>query len=267
MIPKIIHYCWFGHNPKSELAERCIGSWKKKCHGYQIIEWNEDSFDLSKSPLYVQQAYEAKKWAFVTDYVRLYAMTNYGGIYMDTDVEVIKSLNKFLTHEAFSGFEDETNIPTGIMACRKDFPLFKELLKYYDSASFYNEDGSFNLTTNVTIITNMCLSKGLIQNNQYQVVDGFALYPKDVFCPVSYQTGKLEKTRKTVTIHWFAGSWQSEENKKQIEKWRQAVQREEQQKRNQKRQEKKDYIIHTPNRVLRRLLGEKNYDNLKSKLK
>ena len=93
MIPKIIHYCWFGRNPKPKLALKCIKSWKKYCPDYEIIEWNEDSFDIESAPLYVRQAYEAKKWAFVTDYVRLYAMTKFGGIYMDTDVEVIKPLD------------------------------------------------------------------------------------------------------------------------------------------------------------------------------
>lgn len=267
MIPKIIHYCWFGRNPKPELAEKCIASWKKKCSGYEIREWNEDTFDISQAPRYVQQAYEAKKWAFITDYVRLYAMTRFGGIYMDTDVEVLKSLDKFLKHEAFSGFEDEKNIPTGIMACRKGFPLFEELLEYYDTADFYNEDGSYNLTTNVTIITEICRNKGLIQNNKYQEIEGFALYPKDVFCPISYETNELKKTRNTVTIHWFSGSWQPEEDKKLVEEWRMAVARDKERKRIQKREDTKDYIFHIPNRLLKRTLGKERYEKLKSKLK
>ena len=131
MIPKIIHYCWFGGNPLSDLAQKCIDSWKKYCPDYEIKEWNESNFDLNSCD-YVREAYQAKKWAFVTDYVRLYAMVTEGGIYMDTDVEVIRPLDSFLSNRAFSGFEDETNIPTGIMACEKGFPLFEELLEEYN---------------------------------------------------------------------------------------------------------------------------------------
>jgi len=211
MIPRVIHYCWFGGNPLPKLAKKCIKSWKKYCPDYEIIRWDEDSFDISAAPLYVRQAYEAKKWAFVTDYVRLYAMTTYGGIYMDTDVEVVKPLDQFLQHRAFSGFESEIDIPTGIMACEKDFPLFQEFLRYYDTASFYNEDGSMNMTTNVIVMTDICIKYGLIQNNQYQTVNDFALYPKEVFCPFCADTGAVESTDKTVTIHWFSASWTSEE--------------------------------------------------------
>ena len=178
MIPKKIHYCWFGRNPKPELAEKCIASWQKYCPDYELTEWNEDNFDICSAPLYVRQAYEHKKWAFITDYVRLYALVNFGGVYMDTDVEVCKPLDEFLQHQAFSGFEDGINIPTGIMASEKDFPLFKYLLDYYDDVSFVNEDGTLNTVTNVTIITEMCEKKGLIKNNQFQVIDGFALYPE-----------------------------------------------------------------------------------------
>ena len=115
MIPKTIHYCWFGGNPLPPLAVKCIKSWKKYCPDYEIIEWSEKNFDVSSAPLYVRQAYEAKKWAFVTDYVRLYAMTTCGGVYMDTDVELVKPIDTYLSHEAFSGFEDDTCIPPIIL--------------------------------------------------------------------------------------------------------------------------------------------------------
>ncbi len=253
MIPKTIHYCWFGRNPKPKLAEKCIKSWKKYCPDYKMIEWNEDNFDISSAPLYVRQAYEAKKWAFVTDYVRLWALVNYGGVYMDTDVEVIKPLDRFLTHPAFSGFEDDTHVPTGIMACEKDFPLFLGFLRYYDTASFYNQDGTISYTTNVEVITDCCAAKGLIQNNTYQTIEGFALYPKDVFCPVSYKTGFLEKTRNTVTIHWFSGSWQSEAAKKERAAKNKAA--------------RADYIKHIPNRIGMKLLGIERYERLKAMIK
>ena len=207
MIPKTIHYCWFGGNELPPLAKKCIKSWKKYCKGYKIIRWDESNFDISSTPLYVRQAYEAKKWAFVTDYVRLWAMTKYGGIYMDTDVEVVKPIDKFLKHQAFSGFESDTDIPTGIMACEKDFPLFLELLKYYKDAVFIKADGSYNLIDNVATITRICSEKGLIRDNTFQVVDGFALYPTEFFCPINMSSGKYDRSENTVTIHWFNGSW------------------------------------------------------------
>lgn len=257
MIPRIIHYCWFGGNPMPPLAKKCIKSWHKYCKDYELREWNEQTFDISSAPLYVRQAYEAKKWAFITDYVRLYAMVNYGGVYMDTDVEVIKPLDQYLQHQAFSGFEDGVNIPTGIMACEKGFPLFATFLKYYDTASFYLEDGTMNLTSNVKIMTDICLKLGLQQNNTYQVLEGFALYPRDVFCPVSHKDGKLHKTKATATIHWFAGSWMNHKisgtRRQQVryEKWEQAI----------------SFVLHSSNRICKRLLGDEKYESLKRRLK
>ena len=260
MIPKIIHYCWFGRNPKPRLAKKCIKSWKKCCLNYKIIEWNEDNFDISVAPLYVRQAYEAKKWAFVTDYVRLWAMVNYGGIYMDTDVEVIKPLDQFLHHEAFSGFENEVDIPTGIMACEKNYPLFDEFLKYYEKAQFINDDGSLNMTTNVRIMTDICIRHGLKQNGMFQIVDGFALYPKEVFCPIGPCADTLVCTEKTATIHWFSGSWLSGELKqKKMEAKRRT--------RRNKVGNVIHNIIHLPNRIVRNIVGNDMYDRLKKWIK
>ena len=213
MIPKIIHYCWFGEADKPELALKCIESWKKNCPDYEIIEWNEKNFDLNCCK-FVSDAYKEKKWAFITDYVRLYAMVNYGGIYMDTDVEVCKSLDSFLKNEAFSGFQTLDSIPTGIMACQKGYPIFKKLLEDYEKRSFYKSDGSLDLTLNVEHITNEFLKYGLKLNNQKQIVAGFALYPIDYFCAKSFNTGKINKTENTYTVHHFAGSWKSDEDKK-----------------------------------------------------
>lgn len=213
MIPKKIHYCWFGGNPLPELALKCIQSWKEFCPDYEIIEWNESNFDIEINK-YVKEAYEAKKWAFVTDYVRLYVLVNYGGVYMDTDVEVIKNIDIFLKHRAFSGFEREEAIPTGIMACEENFPLFNRLLNEYEERSFYRKDGSFDLTTNVTSITRSCEKLGLKLNNKLQNIEDFVLYPKDFFCPKSYKTGEINCTKNTFTIHHFAGSWQDKKQKK-----------------------------------------------------
>lgn len=212
MIPKKIHYCWFGGNPLPELAQRCINSWKKFCPDYEIIEWNESNFDLNYCD-YVKEAYAAKKWAFVSDVARLYALVNCGGIYMDTDVEVIKSLDPILQYEAVSGFESFNRIPTGLMACEAGQPLFKELLKEYNHAHFIMKDGTLDVTTNVTRITNTCLKYGLILNNTLQTVNGFTLFPNDFFCPKDCESKKVTLTENTCTIHHFDGSWMSQEDK------------------------------------------------------
>lgn len=211
-IPKIIHYCWFGGNPLPELTLKCIKSWKKYCPDYEIRRWDESNFNLNCCD-YVRQAYDAKKWAFVSDYARLYAMVTEGGIYMDTDVEVIAPLDRFLEHIAFSGFENEHDIPTGIMACEKGFPLFEQLLHEYDTIPFIREDGSYDLTTNVVRITNACLPHGLQQNNTLQTVGGFTLYPYAWFCPNAAMQG-AGLPEETHTIHHFDGSWKSPAERK-----------------------------------------------------
>lgn len=216
MIPKVIHYCWFGGNPLPEEAVRCINSWKKYCPDYVIKEWNEKNFDIECCK-YVREAYDAKKWAFITDYVRLYALVIEGGIYMDTDVEVVKPLDDFLHHQAFSGFQTVDSIPTGIMACEKSFEPFAELLAEYDSREFITDNGELNIIPNTVYITNLFLKYGLRLNNSYQVVRGFALYPSDYFCAKSYHTGIVHTTENTHTIHHFAGSWLTDESKRRKE--------------------------------------------------
>lgn len=207
MIPKIIHYCWFGRNPLPPLAIKCIESWKKYCPDYEIREWNEDNFDLDLFP-YTREAYDNRKFAFVTDVVRLYALYHEGGIYMDTDVEVLKSLDRFLNHVAFSGFENLINIPTGIMASEKGGKWAKDNLSYYLNRHFIKDDGSFDLTTNVFIITNYMLRYGLKQDNTYQDFENLiTFYPKEYFCPLPVGVENAQFTSNTYTIHHFAGSW------------------------------------------------------------
>ena len=207
MIPKIIHYCWFGSGEKPELAVKCIDSWKRYLPDYELKEWNEDIFDINQNQ-YVREAYENRKFAFVTDYVRLYAIYTEGGVYMDTDVEVVGSYNQFLHHHAFSGFETDGNVPTGMMAAEKGSVWAKELLDQYQDRVFVLSDGCFDMTTNTTVITNYMLGKGLILNNQYQDFPGLCtMYPADFFCPKDHRTGKIRCTKNTVCIHHFAGSW------------------------------------------------------------
>ena len=206
MIPKTIHYCWFGRGEKPRLAKKCIDSWKRFCPDYEIIEWNEDNFDVNCIS-YVKEAYENKKYAFVTDYVRLYALYTQGGIYMDTDVEVIKPLDDYLDNRAFSGFESEEYVPTGIMGSEASLPIFKELLEDYDNKRFVLEDGSLNFQTNCQYITSILIKHGLILNNSKQIIAGFTLYPSDFFCPYENETGRMNKTENTATIHWFNKSW------------------------------------------------------------
>jgi hypothetical protein len=211
-IPKIIHYVWVGGKPLPSLAERCIESWRKFCPDYEIKRWDETNFDISSNQ-YCKEAYDMKKFAFVSDYIRLYALVNYGGVYMDTDVELLKPIDSYLAHQSFSGFEDEKRIPTGIMACEKDFPLFCELLSEYCDRKFLLPDGSMNVITNCRYITDLCLKKGLVLINKLQAIDGFTLYPNDVFCPRSFSTGKYNVTENTVAIHHFNGSWLDESRK------------------------------------------------------
>ena len=252
-IPKTIHYCWFGGKPKPELAEKCIRSWKKYCPDFEILEWNEHNFNVSEAPGYVQQAYACKRWAFVSDYVRLKALTEMGGVYMDTDVEVIRPLDPYLNHRAFAGFEHPERVQTGLLACEKDFPLFREFMAYYDTASFLREDGTPDVTTNVEILTGLCLQRGMVCNDRLQEIEGLTLYPREVFCPVDYDTKRLKKTRKTVTVHWFSGSWHTEE---ELEAMRQE--------KLQLRREKRSNFRYT---LGNRLFGEKGYETLKKLLK
>lgn len=226
MIPKKIHYCWFGRNPKPKLAEKCIKSWQRFCPDFEIIEWNEDNFDVASAPEYVRQAYAHKKWAFVTDYVRLRAMTDQGGVYMDTDVELVKPLTPFLKHEAFGGFETADRVCTAVMACRAGFPLFLEFMAHYDEMSFLNEDGSLNVTTNVDTVSRILLKHGMTPNGQNQTVAGLTLYPSEVFSPVSFESGQLHRTRKTSAIHWFSGSWYTEEERQRREELQRRARRE-----------------------------------------
>ncbi|SFB29980.1 Glycosyltransferase sugar-binding region containing DXD motif-containing protein [Cohnella sp. OV330] len=206
-IPRTIHYCWFGRGPKPKKIQKCMRSWSKYLGDYEIIEWNEDNFDIGANR-YVKEAYEAKKYAFVSDYARLHALYHQGGIYLDTDVEVIKSLDRFLAHEAFSGFEDEKFLQSGTMGAIQGHSWIKELLDYYDGRSFLRPDGTLDTTTNTAVISQICEKHGLKLNGRQQTLsNGVVFYPRCYFSPYDYINGGSFRTADSHTIHHFAQSW------------------------------------------------------------
>lgn len=206
-IPKIIHYCWFGGKPLSNLGEKCIASWKKHLPDYKIMRWDEDNFDVN-SVLYTKESYHVKKYAFVSDYVRYKVLYDFGGVYMDTDVEVIRNLYEFLDNEAFSGFEDEYMVAPGlILGSIKGNSLMKDMMEKYLHTHFIKPDHTYNLTTCPQNLTELLLSRGLERKDVYQKISGLSIYPKEYFCPKSWITRKLEITANTYTIHHYEGSW------------------------------------------------------------
>ena len=208
MIPKIIHYCWLGSGKMPGLAIKCMESWRKHLPDYELRLWNRAAFDIDSVP-WVKEACEAEKFPFAADYVRLFALFRDGGIYMDSDVEVIKNLDDFLKYPAFCGFESETSISGGILASEQGGAWAKEQLDYYDNRRFRQADGSLDLTTNVQIFSTSMAANGLKLNNTYQIYKyGMHVFPRDYFSPLTY-TGKLNVTENTHCIHHFAGSWES----------------------------------------------------------
>lgn len=207
MIPKIIHCCWFGGKEMPNDVKEYLGTWKKYNPDYEIRIWTEENFDLQENR-YAREAYENKKWAFITDYARLKVLYDFGGIYMDTDVEATKSFDDLLMNKAFSGFEDDQNIPTGTMGAEKGNRWIELLLKYYDERSFYKENGELDLTTNVVTITRITSENyPVVLNNTYQNLGDVTFYPFDYLCAKGKGDGRVRKTQNTYTIHHFKGSW------------------------------------------------------------
>ena len=215
-IPKIIHYCWFGGSPLPPLAQRCIASWKKYLPEYEIREWNESNFDVHCCR-YAEEAYNAKKWAFVSDYARFKILYDHGGLYFDTDVEVIKPLDGILARGGFMGVEsysDDPNVNPGLgLAVAPGLGLYNELYTAYHSRKFINDDGSMNQKTVVQYTTECLASHGLTNTREIQFVAGIYIYPKEYFCPMDYQTGKVTITNNTYSIHHFAASWVAPHNR------------------------------------------------------
>lgn len=216
-IPKIIHYCWFGNNPLPQDALKCIETWKTICPDYSIKRWDESNIDISANQ-YVQQAYTAKKFAFVSDYARLYALHAEGGIYLDTDVEVVKPFDAFLSENAFACYERTGYISTGILGAKKGNEWIKYLLSYYDSATFYTPKGDENLTTNVVTISKLTEDKYNVQlGNQFtRISDVATIYSNEYFSPKDFISGEILVTEHTHAIHHYAGSWLDEIAKRSI---------------------------------------------------
>ena len=213
MIPKKIHYCWFGGAELPELAKRCIESWHKHMPDWEYVLWNEENFDISSAPAYVQEAYAAKKYAFVSDYVRLYALEQQGGVYLDTDVEVIKSFEPLLKDVAFIGFEETKNksIGTNCIGSEANMSWLKELLEHYQTTHFTRPDGSLDMTTNAELITCYLVKHGLICDGKEQMVGEVHVYDHHYFSPIT-STRVMRKNESTYSIHRFAGSWTGEKS-------------------------------------------------------
>ncbi len=217
---KKIHYCWFGGNELPEIVQKCIESWKKYLPDYEIIQWNESNFDVKICP-YVKEAYEAKKWAFVSDYARMYILYHHGGLYFDTDVEVVKPLDGPLAHGPFMAREaaapDFGVNPGLVLYAEKGMPIYQEILNDYEKSHFVNEDGTYSYFTVVDRVTNILKTHGLTCEDCIQEVAGLVIYPKPYFCPLDYDTGKLTMYPETYAIHWYSATWFDEKMQHQRE--------------------------------------------------
>jgi mannosyltransferase OCH1-like enzyme len=194
MIPKTIHYCWFGGNDKSEFILRCMESWKFYLPDYEIVEWNETNFNINLNN-FIREAYSKKKWAFVSDYVRAFALYNFGGIYLDTDVEIRQSLDLFLVHDAFSGFEKIGYPFTAVWGAKKEHNWTKKIIDYYDNLDVFND------TTNTIIVSDLLVNLYNVDPNLDEIQnlqDGVCIYPSNYFCL---------NIEKNYAVHHFKGSW------------------------------------------------------------
>jgi len=211
MIPKVIHYCWFGGGPLPELAEKCIASWKKYCPDYEIKRWDETNVDISSID-YMREAFEEKAWAFVSDVAKLQVIFERGGIYLDTDVEVVRPLDDLLQNSAFVGIEDSKRITVGLgFGAEAGHQLIGELLNDYRTRHFRREDGTLDRTPAPALQYPYFVKNGFDGKNVKQAVLGATIYPTEYFCPMSNKTGIITLTENTYSIHHFAASWFTED--------------------------------------------------------
>lgn len=220
MIPKIIHYCWFGRNPLPQSAKECIASWRKFLPDYEIKEWNEDNFDVNTAT-YTSEAYKARKFAFVSDYARFWILYNYGGLYFDTDVEILKPLDDIIQRGGFMGiekiegntldnFKDGTVLvaPGLGLGVERGHSLYKEVLDVYNGKHYIGWNGRHTGTV-VTTTTNILLTKIKLEKDKISEVDGIFIYPDEYFDPMNYYTKEIKITENTRTIHKYAATWTS----------------------------------------------------------
>lgn len=212
MIPKTIHYCWFGRGEMPPMAKDCIASWHKFMPDWEYKLWNEDNFDVNQTP-YTKEAYEAKKYAFVSDYVRLWALCNEGGLYMDVDFEVFKPFDDLMCWDAFAGFEGSKHSPVmmGVVASRANGEWVKEQLGHYHGRHFVSPDGTFDTTTNVQFVTAKMRENGFVQDGSEQDYKDLHVFPTDYFCP-RQTTGEYLRTPNTYCDHLGLGSWTEQES-------------------------------------------------------
>ena len=209
MIPKTVYYCWFGRGEKPKLAQKCIASWKKFCPDYEIIEWNEENFDVAMNG-YTKMCYEEKKYAFLSDYARLVIVAAHGGLYFDTDVELVKSPDELLSKDAFFGFENEAYVNTGLgFGSVSHGSVVEAMLAEYDTLL----DGKNGTIGCPKLNTKALVKLGLVQNGLEQKVQDAVIYPPVFFNPYDSATGELNRTRETVSVHWYAASWMSKRQK------------------------------------------------------
>lgn len=203
MIPKIIHYCWFGKNQKSDFILKCIDSWRKNLPDYQIIEWNESNCNINNSCEFVKQAYANKKWAYVSDYFRLVALKEYGGIYLDTDVEILKSFDDLLENSFFCCFESEGFLCTAVIGSEKNNKLISNFLEIY-------KDLEFGEIPNSKLLYDFLLhNKKCVTNSRCELDEKGVIYPSDYFSPKDFYTKKIKLTENSYAIHHFDGTWKS----------------------------------------------------------
>lgn len=261
MIPKTIHYCWFGDAPKPKSVLRCINSWKKYCPDFEIREWTEKNFDVTQNE-FTRQAFEAKAWGFVPDYIRLWIIYNYGGIYLDTDVQVIRNLSPLLKNKAFAGFEDDTYVALGLgFGAEPGDPMIYGQMQQYEAMRFILEDGSQNRKGSPQHTTEFLLTKGLRQQYEnVQQVGTMTIYPAEYFCPKNFHTGLMKITPNTYSIHQYDSSWFTEEEQEQkTRRWKKMKARQ--------RKDRLNYWRYLPNRILLGVLGKNRYEKLKNKVK
>lgn len=209
MIPKRIHYCWFGRNPKPKLAEKCIASWKKYCPDYEIIEWNEDNFDVNMNG-YTRMCYAEKKYAFLSDYVRLLVVAEHGGVYFDTDVELLKPIDALLVHDAFFGFETPEYVASGLgFGSVPHGRTIDAMVAEYE----FLLDGTQGTIGCPHLNTDALVKLGLKRDGTYQNVADAVILPIDWLNPYDSATGRVKKTDNTVSIHWYSAAWMSRRKK------------------------------------------------------